>query len=130
MMAFFYLAKILERDYDGLSAWGMAILFVLLPEPIRLFSKSFLLSFSAVLGIYLFAPLIYREFKRVLALTKKDSIQYRVIDSGINIIAYSIAANLLTAPFLLYFFIFLHGNKVIRVKREAGPPFSFLRWSR
>ncbi|MBQ9970320.1 MAG: ComEC/Rec2 family competence protein [Oscillospiraceae bacterium] len=99
-----FLAMILERDNDGLNSWGAALLVVLLPEPLRMFSESFLLSFSAVLGILLIAAILRKEGTRLLAVTREGSCSYRILSRAIDIIAVSLSANMLTAPFLLYFF--------------------------
>ncbi len=104
MTALAFLATILERDYDGLSSWGAAVLFILFPEPLRIFGAGFVLSFSAVLGILLVAPILRKEGTRVLALAQEGSLQHRLLKYIIYITAISLSANLLTAPFLLYFF--------------------------
>ena len=96
-----FLAMILERDNDGLNSWGAALLVVLLPEPLRMFSESFLLSFSAVLGILLIAAILRKEGTRLLAMTREGSCSYRILSRAIDIIAVSLSANMLTAPFLL-----------------------------
>ena len=98
------LATIFERDYDGLNSWGAALLIVLIPEPLRLFGRSFLLSFSAVLGILLFAPILQKESMRIHAWTRKETITYRLLSKIIDTVSISFSANFLTAPFLLFFF--------------------------
>lgn len=103
MTALAFLAKILERDYDGLSSWGAALLCILIPEPILMFSKSFILSFSAVLGILLFAPILRCELTKIIIFPKQTR-AYGLCRRVLDVIAISISANLLTAPFLLYFF--------------------------
>lgn len=99
------LATCLERDYDGLTAWSIAAMLLLLFRPYRLFSSSFLLSFSSVLGILLFAEplsLLYQRY--LLRLPKRRNAFYQLLCRGSQLLAVSISASFLTAPFLLYFF--------------------------
>lgn len=49
-------AEITGRNYDGKTALAVAALVVLTKEPVLLFDAGFLLSFGAVLGIYVLAP--------------------------------------------------------------------------
>ena len=49
-------ANITGREYDGKTALAAAALVVLAKEPVLLFDAGFLLSFGAVLGIYVVAP--------------------------------------------------------------------------
>ena len=49
-------AELTGREYDGLTALGIAESGLLLTNPLRLFTAGFQLSFAAVLGIYLTGP--------------------------------------------------------------------------
>ena len=49
-------AELTGREYDGLTALGIAESGLLLANPLRLFTAGFQLSFAAVLGIYLIDP--------------------------------------------------------------------------
>lgn len=49
-------ANITGREYDGKTALAVAAMVVLAGEPVLLFDAGFLLSFGAVLGIYVVAP--------------------------------------------------------------------------
>lgn len=105
MLLFSYMAKLLERDYDGLTAWSAAAMLILFPEPMRLFSPSFLLSFSAVLGILLFAPALTTALQRYLLLFSNQHGRFhRTLNSLCQLCGVCMGANVLTAPFLLYFF--------------------------
>ena len=46
-------AELTGREYDGLTALGIAEIGLLLVNPLRLFTAGFQLSFAAILGIYL-----------------------------------------------------------------------------
>ncbi len=104
MSALFYFAAIFERDYDGLSAWGLAVIAILLPQPADLFSLSFLLSFSAVLGILLFRKKLYNFFLSFIPAPKPDGRASRLFCRIMELLAITVAANSLTLPFLWYFF--------------------------
>lgn len=49
-------AELTGREYDGMTALGIAESGLLLANPLRLFTAGFQLSFAAVLGIYLIDP--------------------------------------------------------------------------
>lgn len=51
-------AQITGREYDGKTAIAVASLVVLAKEPVLLFDAGFLLSFGAVLGIYVVTPVL------------------------------------------------------------------------
>lgn len=51
-------AYLLGREYDGLTALAVAAIVILARQPIMLFDAGFLLSFGAVLGIYLISPML------------------------------------------------------------------------
>lgn len=104
MSALFYFAAVSERDYDGLSAWGLAVLVILLPQPENLFSMSFLLSFSAVLGILLFRKQVYGFFLSIFPAPKPGSRVLRLYCRVLELLSLALAANSLILPFLWYFF--------------------------
>jgi len=104
MSAINYLALILQRDYDGLSAWGLAVVVVLVTNPIMLFSKSFLLSYFAVLGILLCYRPICDSIFSVIVLPKAHTVRNKIVHRIGSVMAMTLSANLLTAAFLLYFF--------------------------
>lgn len=48
--------------YDGLSSTALACIIVLLINPLNLFGVGFILSFSVVLGIIIFSPILKKRF--------------------------------------------------------------------
>ena len=66
MLLLSYGAAMLVRPSDPLNNLGMAILVVLLIQPIQAFSAGLVLSVSAVLGIYLIKPLLMNRISRAL----------------------------------------------------------------
>ncbi len=113
MAAMNYAALILQRDYDGLSAWGVAVILVLLPNPVMVFSKSFLLSFSAVLGILLFYKAVYIRIFTLIVLPKVNTAANKLFHRIGSILSFTISASLLMAPFQLYFFAFFSFTALI-----------------
>ena len=104
MSTIFYLATILERDYDGLSGWGFALICTLLYSPEMLFSRSFLLSYGAVLGILLFQQKIYNYIVELLPLPSSDSRWLRPFIRIVQLFSVTLSANSIVLPFLLLFF--------------------------
>ena len=51
-------AYVLGREYDGLTALAVTEIVLLVRQPVLLFDAGFLLSFGAVLGIYLVSPML------------------------------------------------------------------------
>lgn len=68
-------AEILGREYDGLTALGIAEILLLLQDPLLLFSSGFHFSFGAVLGIYLTGQR-KKEGKIWAAIQKSVSLQF------------------------------------------------------
>lgn len=90
MFAVMLVARILGKTYDMLSAISLSAFLILLQNPMLVLSAGFLLSFGAVLGI----AVIYPCLKSLLPSKK-------TILNGFYI---SISAQLMTLPFLLFFF--------------------------
>ena len=111
MMIVCHLGLLLGRKGDALNSLGLAALFLLLPDPHVVLNLSFLLSFSATLGLVtLSSPLtvwIYRRLQRFLRwirlwkLTRLSSGIARYLSSSFGV---SCAASVLTLPFVLLFF--------------------------
>ncbi len=104
MAFFYYIALILEKENDGLSIWGLAVLTALLPDPALVRSASFLLSYSAVLSILLFQAPINAWLKGFL----RERHRYDIVDLQIfrilSAAATGLSANILIAPFLMIYF--------------------------
>ncbi|MCH5268851.1 MAG: ComEC/Rec2 family competence protein [Lachnospiraceae bacterium] len=58
MMILFLAAELLQKSYDLLSALAVSALVILFQKPFTLFSCSFLFSYTAVLGVAIFLPLL------------------------------------------------------------------------
>lgn len=58
MMILFLLAELIQKSYDLLSALAASVLIILIQKPFVLSSSSFLFSYTAVLGIALFYPVL------------------------------------------------------------------------
>ena len=97
-------AEVTGREYDGLTAAGTAVLLMLSFNPLQLFDAGFLLSFGAVLGVYLILPFWQTEgeakWKRTIKMSL--SVQLAVLPIMLyyyyEISPYSIFWNLLAVP--------------------------------
>lgn len=72
--------KIMGRSYDSLTALSLTAILLLLECPAWLFSGSFLLSFSAVLGITAVSPVLKRNLE-----CRKKPLQHLISVVGIQI---------------------------------------------
>ena len=68
MMSLFFVAKLVHRTYDLLSAWAFSAVVILVQTPFVLFQSGFLLSFGAVLGICVLCP----AFEGVFGMTEEQ----------------------------------------------------------
>ncbi|MGN0404771.1 MAG: DNA internalization-related competence protein ComEC/Rec2, partial [Bariatricus sp.] len=97
-------AEVTGREYDGLTAAGTAMLFMLVSNPLHLFDAGFLLSFGAVLGIYLILPLWQTEGEAKWKRTVKMSVSVQMAVLPVmlyyyyEISPYSIFWNLIAVP--------------------------------
>ena len=89
-------AEVLGRRYDGGNSLAIASIAFLFWRPHYLLDPSFLLSFSAVLSIVLFVPVLEKLF-----LAKKEKRFRKYIKRGF---IFNIAINLTLTPIILYFF--------------------------
>jgi competence protein ComEC len=94
MFSFFLLARLLGRKYNSIHILFLSAFFMLVYNPNYLFDIGFQLSYSAILGIFLFYPSIFNK------LTLKRKWVKKIWETT----ALGIAAQLLTLPFTLYYF--------------------------
>ncbi len=85
-------AELINRREDFITSILIGAALILLINPYWVFDTGFLLSFSAVIGIHLFAPALSRMLSRMLP----NPIR--------SVLAMSIAANLLTMPIVATIF--------------------------
>ncbi|MCI8638385.1 MAG: DUF4131 domain-containing protein [Coprococcus sp.] len=96
-------ANLSGREYDGLTALSAAALFILARNPLWLFDAGFLLSFGAVFGIYLTAPLLWGDKKEGKKAYKTSlAMQLTVLPIQLyyyyETCVYSLAWNLIAVP--------------------------------
>lgn len=97
-------AEVTGREYDGLTSLGAAMLLMLISNPLQLFDAGFLLSFGAVLGIYLLLPLWQTEGEAKWKHTVKMSLSVQLAVLPVmmyyyyEISTYSVFWNLLAVP--------------------------------
>ncbi len=80
------------EEEDRLNTLSLSALFLLLLNPYTLFDLSFILSYSSILGIYFFYPLIEKKI---------SIIPFRYLKSGV---ALSFSAQIITLPILVITF--------------------------
>lgn len=89
------IGRSLSHDGSSVNSLAIAATVMLLASPRYLFDVSFQLSFLAVLSIILFHPIIYRWIK---------PISNRILRYFWGIISVSLAAQIGTAPLVMYYF--------------------------
>lgn len=95
MLSFFLIARSMQREGNMLNTMASSAFLLLLLQPNILFDIGFQLSYFAVLGIVLFFPL----FKR-LSIFESNRFSRIILDS----VAISLSAQIMTAPFSLFYF--------------------------
>lgn len=90
MYSILLLAKIIGKTFDILSTLSLSAFLILLQNPMEIFQAGFLLSFGAVLGIAVILP----------SLNSLHEAKNNILKS----IYVSVSAQVLTLPFILYFF--------------------------
>lgn len=91
-------ANLFSRPADSLTSLFLAGIIIVLTNPLAIVNGSFLLTFTATLGLILFARPISNYFY-ILFNVKKKAIKY-IID----ILAVTISANLVMLPVIIYIF--------------------------
>lgn len=100
MLAILLLAPVFGREYDPITSLSAAALLILLKNPWTIADVGFQLSFSAVLGIFLFTKRLYHALLRPKWLQAAARRKYfgRILRSVLASVATSIGAMLLTTP--------------------------------
>jgi competence protein ComEC len=94
MFSFLIVADIVNRHSIALNSIAASAFFILLINPMMIFEVGFQLSYAAVFGIVWMHPIIYSWL----------SPKYWLLDKAWSLIVVSIAAQLATLPFTLYYF--------------------------
>ena len=81
MLIFAYIAAIIDRDYDALTALFIAAGLILLIDPASVFDKAFALSVTATLGVVLVSADAVRLARRVIGHGRKKRRQRRFLVS-------------------------------------------------
>ena len=119
-------AGLFWRRPDARTAFAVAAVLILAVDPTQLLAPGFQLSFSVVFGLLVLTPRLIDLFTRVLA---PESVRlkrpggfarmvWRVKNYGINVLAVSVSAWLVSAPLTAYYFnlftpIALVGNLIV-----------------
>lgn len=94
MFSIIALSKVRSNPPSTLNTLAAAAVMMLIYNPFYLYDVSFQLSFTAVAGIVLLQPLIYNKIK----------VNNKIGDYIWSLMSVSIAAQLITAPIVLYYF--------------------------
>ena len=97
-------AKLFRREYDSLSALGLALLILVCLNPYGVRSAGLLLSFSSTLGILLFYTAIRDKLPEPPKGWGKHSIPARLWHGLRATLSVSLAASILTVPLQALFF--------------------------
>lgn len=94
MFSIFTIAKAVGRDTNNFNILGFAAFNMLFFKPLQLFDIGFQLSFSAVLGIFMFYPMLK-------SLWKPDN---KIVLYLWNLTVVSLSAQIFTGPLVIYYF--------------------------
>lgn len=106
-----------NKEYDKLSALSLSLVFILLINPMQMFSVSFVLSFVSILSIILLMPIFERFFSKFLSEKFASSLSITLaVSLGLFVFQLyyfgsypilNVISNLLTIPIVGILFIFL-----------------------
>lgn len=102
MFAVPQIGALLQRPANTLNSLGVALIFILLPEPSVLWNPGFQLSVAATAGILIGSPL--NPFANVPHTLKKNKLWNKIQGFVIDPIYVTLCATLATAPFLIHHF--------------------------
>lgn len=98
------ISQMVYRQYDSLNSLGLAVLVILVPNPMAAAGASFLLSFGAMLGILLFHQPIYAAIMALPQIGRHFQFGSRLLPGAVQMFAASVSAQLLTIPLQIYYF--------------------------
>lgn len=97
-------AQLIFKRSDPLTALAEAAAILCFINPLVILSASFMLSFSATLGILLFASGMSERFSLVYIKLKPDSKTRKILKATCDLTAVGLSAQLLTIPVLIHVF--------------------------
>lgn len=98
------IAKILYRKSDALTALSEAAAILCAANPYIFYDVSFLLSFTASLGIILFSQKTAEAFSFIYKRLTPKTIPYRLLKYCVDLVCVGACANIFMIPVLIYFF--------------------------
>lgn len=102
MQIFLLLAPLFFRESDAPTSLAAALLLLLLVNPYAISGVSLQLSFTAMLGMLLLTPRLYRFFRRKLHRTKPPL--RRLLLAPLGMLSTSLGALVFTVPLTVYYF--------------------------
>lgn len=102
-------SDVLGRKYDAVTGLSIALIIMLINNPMQVGQAGFLLSFGAVMGITCVYPVLKEKIevvcgKKVLDSGEKERIARSIPGKVMNGFLVSLSVQLVTTPILLYFF--------------------------
>lgn len=94
MFSFVAFGQVLRRESSIFNTLSLSAFILLLTNPLLIFDVGFQLSYAAVFGICFFQPPLARKF----------SSSNKVLDYLVQLMSVTVAAQLTTFPFVLYYF--------------------------
>ena len=112
MFFVFMVAQIFGEAYDMLSSWCLAVMIVLVFEPLSIYNSGFIFSFGAVLGIILVAnPMVKqyeiackKRFEKTLRFRKGMGYRKSLKEKVISAMLFSLGVQLFTLPIVALFY--------------------------
>jgi len=100
--------RLTGKSYDALTGAAITAFMILVKNPLMLYNPSFLLSFGAVAGIFLFQPIFSKLIKgcfgREYKWLKKESLSVKILIFIMEGICLSFSVTLMTLPIVLWFY--------------------------
>lgn len=105
MLSLAFYGQAIGASYDGISGLSLAVIILLIQNPMGLFQSGFLLSVGAVAGVYLIFPSL------ILGMESKERHKHLILTKWKDSFAFSLAIQLAILPILTwsYFKIYPYG---------------------
>lgn len=98
------ISQMVSRQYDALNSLGLAVLVILVPNPMAAVGASFLLSFSAMLGILLFHERLFLAIMALPQVGRRFRFGKKLIPGAAELLAASLSAQIFTLPLQIFYF--------------------------
>lgn len=104
MWSLVLLARLADREYDGPTALGFAVLVMLLLNPLVITAVGFQLSVASVAGIFLFSPGVLLWLRSFFGEIRRKTLRGWLIRAATASVSVTLGAVVLTTPLCAYYF--------------------------